>query len=97
MLSFACMQAKLLQLCLTLCNPIDRGAARQEYWSGLPCPLQMFPYSWTLIQSEEDLCKKGKRCQGCVQTEKRPDGDPGKWHPTSQRETPQKKSTIPTP
>ena len=40
------MGAKLLQLCLTLCDPIDcsppdssvHGFSRQEYWSGLPCP-----------------------------------------------------------
>ena len=39
--------AKSLQLCLTLCNPMDcsppgssvSGFSRQEYWSGLPCPL----------------------------------------------------------
>ena len=36
--------AKSLQLCLTLCNPMDcqaplsMGFSRQEYWSGLPCP-----------------------------------------------------------
>ena len=39
--------AKLLQSCLTLCDPMDwsltrllcpRGFSRQEYWSGLPCP-----------------------------------------------------------
>ena len=40
--------AKLLQLCPTLCDPIDcnspllqalsMGFSRQEYWSGLPCP-----------------------------------------------------------
>ena len=36
--------AKVLQLCLTLCNPMDcslpgssvHGFSRQEYWSGLP-------------------------------------------------------------
>ena len=36
---------KLLQLCPTLCNPMDcspqppvsMGFSRQEYWSGLPC------------------------------------------------------------
>ena len=42
------MCAKSLQLCPTLCNPIDSLAhqgplsmefCRQEYWSGLPCPL----------------------------------------------------------
>ena len=41
-----CMHAKSLQLCLTLCDPIDcsppscsvHGISRQEYWSGLPCP-----------------------------------------------------------
>ena len=39
-----CVLAKLLQLCLTLCNPMDcsapdfsiHGFSRQEYWSGLP-------------------------------------------------------------
>ena len=42
-----CMHAKLLQLCSTLCNPMNcslpgstsTGFSRQEYWSGLPCPL----------------------------------------------------------
>ena len=37
---------KLLQFCLTLCDPMDcsyqaplsMGFSRQEYWSGLPCP-----------------------------------------------------------
>ena len=41
-----CMCAKSLQLCLTLCDPMDvawqaplsTGFSRQEYWSGLPCP-----------------------------------------------------------
>ena len=41
-----CVRAKLLQSCLTLCNPKDysppgssvHGLSRQEYWSGLPCP-----------------------------------------------------------
>ena len=38
--------AKLLQSCLTLCDPMDHSPqaplsmefSRQEYWSGLPCP-----------------------------------------------------------
>ena len=38
--------AKLIQLCPTLCNPLDcsplgssvHGILRQEYWSELPCP-----------------------------------------------------------
>ena len=33
--------AKSLQLCPTLCDPIDlahQGFSRQEYYSGLPCP-----------------------------------------------------------
>ena len=42
----ACMHAKSLQLCLTLCDPMDcslpgssvHGILRQEFWSGLPCP-----------------------------------------------------------
>ena len=40
----ACMQAKSLQSCLTLCHPMDynlpgssMGFSRQEYWSRLPC------------------------------------------------------------
>ena len=41
------MCAKLLQSCLTLCDPTDcslpaplsMGFSRQEYWSELPCPL----------------------------------------------------------
>ena len=42
------MRAKLLQFCLTLCDPMNcsppgsslsMGFSRQEYWSGLPCPL----------------------------------------------------------
>ena len=39
-----CAYAELLQLGLTLCNPMDwsplgyMGFSRQEYWSGLPCP-----------------------------------------------------------
>ena len=40
------MHAKLLQLCPTLCSPMDcslpgssaPGFSKQEYWSGLPCP-----------------------------------------------------------
>ena len=42
----ACVHAKSLQLCPTLCNPVNcslpgssvYGFSRQEYWSGLPCP-----------------------------------------------------------
>ena len=45
-LAFMCIHAKLLQLCLTLCNPVDcsqqaslsMGFSGQEYWSRLPCP-----------------------------------------------------------
>ena len=41
-----CVHAKLLQSCLTLCDPMDyslpgssvQGFSRQEYWSGLLCP-----------------------------------------------------------
>ena len=39
-----CMCAKLLQQCLTLCNPMDcsppgsMGFSRQEHWGGLPWP-----------------------------------------------------------
>ena len=40
-----CVCGRLLQSCLTLCNPTDcqvslsMGFSRQEYWSGLPCHL----------------------------------------------------------
>ena len=35
----ACMHAKLLQLCPTLCEkaPLSMGFFREECWSGLPC------------------------------------------------------------
>jgi len=39
-----CFCAKLLHLCLTLCDPmscqapLSKGFSRQEYWSGLLCP-----------------------------------------------------------
>ena len=43
---FYIVRAKLLQLCLTLCNSMDyslpgpsvHGILKQEYWSGLPRP-----------------------------------------------------------
>ena len=41
-----CVHAKLLQLCLTLCDPMDcilpgssvHGILQARHWSGLPCP-----------------------------------------------------------
>ena len=44
--NLACLCAKSLQTCLTLCEPMDcslqtplsTGFSKQEYWSGLPCP-----------------------------------------------------------
>ena len=42
----ACVRTESLQLCPTLCHPLDctahqaplsTGFSRQEYWSGLPC------------------------------------------------------------
>ena len=47
--SAAAAAAKSLQLCPTLCNPIDGspqappslGFSRQEHWSGLPFPSPM--------------------------------------------------------
>ena len=50
------MQAKLLQLCLTVMTPwtvvhqapLSMGFPRQEYWSGLLCPPPGdLPNSWT--------------------------------------------------
>ena len=51
----ACMCAKLLQSCPTLCDAMDcslqtllsMGFSSQEYWSGLP-----FPPAWDLPDSE---------------------------------------------
>ena len=51
------MCAKLLQLCLTLCDPwtvayrapLSMGFSRQEYWSGLP-----FPPPWDLPNPETE-------------------------------------------
>ena len=46
-LTLGCVRPKSLQLCWTLCGPMDCIAhqatlstefSRQEYWSGLPCP-----------------------------------------------------------
>ena len=48
-----CVHAKLLQSCLTLCDPMTIAQqaplfmefSRQEYWGGLPCPpLGDLPY-----------------------------------------------------
>ena len=44
--TIVCMCAKLLQVCLTLCDPMDcnlqvplsMGFSMKEYWNGLPCP-----------------------------------------------------------
>ena len=43
---FACLHAKSLQSCPTLCNTTDSsspgssymGFSKQEYWNGFPCP-----------------------------------------------------------
>ena len=48
--SNACMHAKLLQSCPTLCDPmtaahqapLSTGFSRQEYWNGLPFPSPYF-------------------------------------------------------
>ena len=46
--TYACVRAKSLQSCPTLCNPVNHSwsgsfvhgiFSRQEYWSGLPYPL----------------------------------------------------------
>ena len=46
LMSYACVCAKLLQSCQTLCNPwtvarqapLSMGFSRQEHWSGLSFP-----------------------------------------------------------
>ena len=57
----ACMHAKSLPLCPTLCDPwiaahqasLSTGFSRQEYWSGLPFPFPLLcldlSYFWTYI------------------------------------------------
>ena len=48
------LRAKSLQLCMTLCNPMDCslqtplsiGFSRQEYWSGLPFPSPRNQFKW---------------------------------------------------
>ena len=46
LICLACLHAKSLQSCVTLCNPMNcslpgssvHGFSRQEHWNGLPCP-----------------------------------------------------------
>ena len=53
----ACMHAKSLQSCLTLCYPmtaahqapLSMGFSRQEYWSGLP--FRSLPWTWVWVNS----------------------------------------------
>ena len=48
LLMYACVHAKSLQQCPTLCDlkdgsppgPLSTGFSRQEYWNGLPFPSQ---------------------------------------------------------
>ena len=56
------MHAKLLESCLTPCDPIDycqaplsMGFSKQEYWSGLPWPpMGVFPnQGWNLSLLQE--------------------------------------------
>ncbi|CAI9152781.1 unnamed protein product [Rangifer tarandus platyrhynchus] len=45
--TYTCVHSKSSQPCPTLCNPwtaahqapLSMGFSRQEYWSGLPCPI----------------------------------------------------------
>ena len=62
------MQAKSLQLCLTLMTPwtvihqapLSMGFPRHEYWSGLLCPpLGDLPSSWTEPTSLMSLALAG--------------------------------------
>ena len=56
-----CVHAQSLQSRPTLCNPMDvthqsplsMDFSRQEYWSGLPCPIMGKIYTWKQ-QSTED-------------------------------------------
>ena len=59
-----CAAAKSLQLCPTLCDPIDGsppgflslGFSRQEHWSGLPFPSPMHESESEVAQSCLTLC-----------------------------------------
>ena len=61
----ACMHAKLLPLCLTLCDPmgyiachapLSMGFSRQEYWSGLPLSTPRYlPNPGQLLQCRQIL------------------------------------------
>ena len=66
--SLAPPAAKSLQLCPTLCDPMDccppaplsMGWSRQEYWSGLPCPPPKAPkyqyWGWRIFLYPHSLC-----------------------------------------
>ena len=67
------MLAKLLQSCLTLCDPMEAahqaplstGFSRQEYWSGLPFPSPSQIYGAVLKQRGLGWWAKGfKYVQG---------------------------------
>ena len=66
----AAAAAKLLQSCLTLCDPIDGSPiaplslefSRQEYWSGLPLRSPMT--NLDNILKSRDITNKGLSSQG---------------------------------
>ena len=68
----AAAAAKSLQLCPTLCDPIDGshqaplslGFSRQEHWSGLPFPSHRQNLCW----ASQTLCRPGpggRKCEEC--------------------------------
>ena len=80
------MPAKLLQSCLTLCNPMDcsppdplfMGFSGQEYWSGLT-----FPHSRGSSQPRDQICVFCLLCVLHWQVSSLPLVPPGKSHAQS--------------
>ena len=81
-LQILCMCTKSLQLCLTLCDPVDsslwgssvRGISRQEYWIGMPTNIiskyknhASFPQIFqNNFQSKYKQSSMDKEVVGCV-------------------------------
>ena len=77
----AAAAAKSLQLCLTLCNPVDgsppgcpsMGLSRQEHWIGVPLPSPRLSYSivflyfFALITEEGFLISSCYSLERCIQ------------------------------
>ena len=95
-LTSACVHAKSLQSCLTLCDPMTvahqaslcLGLSRQEYWSGLPCPppggLPTQGTNWHLLHLLQWHCLGSPNAGVALKEPRRQRGD-GSGHPRSLR------------